>query len=76
MRGEIQAKLAHTPFRHKLIEDNRKTIIPRLLETVFHCVVREELWSALKRQKFPVVDFKRLRSCCIAEVKRNVPELF
>jgi hypothetical protein len=59
-----------------ILENNRKTIIPRLLETIFHCVVTEELWSAVKKLKFPTVNFRRLRACCITETKKNAPELF
>lgn len=55
---------------------DRKVVIPRLLETVFHCVVTEELWTPLKKSGFPTVDFKRLRAFCIALTKEHASDLF
>lgn len=50
--------------------------IPRLLETVFYDVVREELWDALKEIKFGAVNFTTLRALTIKRIKELVPELF
>ena len=51
--------------------------IPRLLHTVFYCVVTEELWDALKVRKFnDLVNFKELQQLCIQKVKQTKPELF
>jgi RNA ligase len=50
--------------------------IPQLLGTVFHDLVTEELWEALKKHKDPAVDFKTLRHFTIARVKSLLPELF
>ena len=50
--------------------------IPRLLETVFYSVVKEDCWNFVKKHKNPTVDFGRLRHFCIAAVKRHKPELF
>jgi len=44
----------------------------QLLGRVFHDVVTEELWDALKAVKgrrLPVVDFKRLQHCCYQRTK-------
>lgn len=60
----------------RVAERHRAKIIPRLLQIVFHCVVQEELWMALKKHKDPVIDFKRLRQHCIAQTKKFATELF
>jgi ATP-dependent RNA circularization protein (DNA/RNA ligase family) len=53
-----------------------KTMIPRLLATVFYCVVNEEMWAAVKKHKCPTVDFKRLRRFIEDRTKRFAPDLF
>lgn len=55
---------------------DRRILIPRLLESVFHCVVTEELWINLKKLKFPPVDFKRLRTFTNALTKEYASDLF
>lgn len=50
--------------------------IPRLLSTVFHCVVTESLWDAVKKHKNPTVDFKRLNRAVIERIREVAPELF
>ena len=59
-----------------VLEGARPKIIPRLLGTVFYDLVREDLWDALKKHKFPVVDFRRLRTHCILRTKHYAPDLF
>lgn len=54
----------------------RGQLIPRLLETVFHCVVTEELWAALKKHKNATINFGTLRKFVTAEVKKNAADLF
>lgn len=51
-------------------------LIPRLLETVFYSVVKEDTWDYVKKHKFPTIDFKRLRNFCIVRVKALRPDLF
>jgi hypothetical protein len=51
-------------------------LIPRLLDTVFYSIVREDAWEIVKRRKFPTIDFKRLRSFSIMRVKALRPDLF
>ncbi len=53
-----------------------RQVIPRLIETVWYEIVREELWSALKDHKNPVIDFKLLRKFVTHYTKQCVPELF
>ena len=50
--------------------------IPQLLGTVYHDVVTEELWNAIKKLKNPVVDFKQLNRHVVARVKVIRPEIF
>lgn len=62
--------------RKAVLEEARPNIIPRLLGMVFYELIREELWTALKKHKFPAVDFRRLRSHCILRTKQFAPDLF
>ncbi len=57
-------------------ERHRGQIIPQLLGTVFYEFVNEELWTALKKHKFPVVDFKKLRTHSVLQTKKHAPDLF
>lgn len=50
--------------------------IPRLLHTVFHDLVTEEIWNALKDFKNPKVDFGTLMRLSNAKVKDLMPSLF
>jgi hypothetical protein len=50
--------------------------IPRLLGQVYHDLVVEDLWEALKVFKNPKIDFKLLNQCCIAKTKQFKKELF
>ncbi len=50
--------------------------IPRLLNTVFHDLVNEEMWNAVKKFKNPTVNFKTLHSLTVLQVKTIRPELF
>lgn len=50
--------------------------IPRLLNTVYHDVVREDCWNFIKELKDPVIDFKKLRQFVVLKIKQNLPELF
>lgn len=50
--------------------------IPRLLSTVYHDLVKEEMWDAIKNLKFPVVNFRTLNHLTTAKVKELRPDLF
>lgn len=52
-----------------------RKMIPRLLGTVYYCLITEELWDLLKAFKNPTVDFKLLQSLCIAKTKELFPEM-
>ncbi len=51
-------------------------LIPRLLHTVYHCVVTEELWDCLKTINKGSVNFRELEQHCIKKVKETKPEIF
>jgi hypothetical protein len=51
-------------------------MIPRLLNTVYYSVVKEECWEFVKENKNPVIDFKRLQHFVFHEVKKKKAELF
>ena len=50
--------------------------IPRLLHTVFHDLVTEELWEAIKKHKNPRIDFKLLNHFVVKQTKILTPALF
>ena len=50
--------------------------IPRLLNTVFHVFIEEEMWHILKEYKNPTINFKTLNTFVIGKIKRVMPELF
>ena len=50
--------------------------IPRLLNSVFYDVVKEDIWEIVKEYKNPTIDFSRLMKCVFAHVKVYKPELF
>jgi hypothetical protein len=51
-------------------------MIPRLLNTVYYSVVKEEAWEFVKEHKNPTIDFKRLQHFVFNEVKQKKPMLF
>lgn len=50
--------------------------IPRLLNTVFYCLVKEESWNFIKEFKNPTIDFKRLHYFTLNKTKELMPHLF
>ena len=50
--------------------------IPRLLETIYHDLVTEEIYTILKKMSFPTINFKTLRVFVINRIKTLKPELF
>lgn len=67
-KAKIEAETGGWESRH----------IARLLGTVHHCVVTEELWPFLKANKRDsiIIDFKQLHRWCIETTKRVCPEMF
>lgn len=63
----------------KIVNENcgwSSRLIPRLLHTVYHSVVTEELWDCLKTINKGSVNFRELEQCCIKKVKETKPEIF
>lgn len=48
----------------------------RLLNTVYHDFVIEEIWQIVKKQKNPVINFKTLQHFVFAKVKKEYSQLF
>lgn len=54
----------------------RSEYIPRLLGTVYYCLITEELWEVLKKHKMPTINFRRLSAASNDRVKELLPHLF
>lgn len=50
--------------------------IPRLLNVIYYCLVREESWNFIKEHRNPTIDFKRLMLFTINRIKELMPQLF
>lgn len=50
--------------------------IPRLLNTVFYDVIKEDAWNFVKKYKNPTINFKTLQHFVFKEVKTKAPNLF
>ena len=50
--------------------------IPRLINVVFYCLVKEECWNFVKEFKNPTIDFKRLQFFCTQQIKAEIPNVF
>ncbi len=84
--AKIVHDIAGTPPSHSSSEmlkfyqgvmlSNRSTVIPRLLNTVFHCLISEEMWAILKKHKRPTIDFGKLWRLTTIRTKELIPGLF
>lgn len=74
----ITQELVDKEYSRIVAEDGnpRKSVPGMLLGTVWHCLVTECMWDAVKRYRNPVVDFSLLRKECETEVKMHRPEVF
>jgi len=63
-------------YYNQVMTTNRKQLIPRLLQTVFYCLIKEEMWSIVKKFKNPTVDFAKLNRLTIIRTKELAPEIF
>jgi hypothetical protein len=50
--------------------------IPKLLQTVFYCLVKEEAWNFIKKFKYPIINFKKLSILTTQKIKEIKSELF
>ena len=58
------------------VQWDRKTMIPRLIETVYHDVITEKLYDMLKELKSPTVNFKLLKGSVSRAIKEVGKEYF
>ena len=56
--------------------DWKSQYIPRLLNTVFHDIVQEDMWDIVQKHKRPTINFKTLMALTNRKVKEDVPEIF
>lgn len=50
--------------------------IPRLIDTLFYVLIKEESWNFIKKYKNPTINFKLLKSLMIVKIKEVKKELF
>lgn len=50
--------------------------IPQLLGRVYHALVNEDLWNALKEFRNPKIDFKTLNNLTVQKIKTEKQEIF
>jgi len=74
--AELRLDTVPGDWREHVEANHRAKIIPRLLTTVYHDLVTEELWDALKEHRDPKVDFKLLRSHVVGLTKKFAADLF
>ena len=51
-------------------------LIPRLIGTIYYCLVSEECWNFVREFKNPTVDFKKLQQLCTHRIKELMPNIF
>lgn len=82
----VEKQIADRYVTRDLVEKERSRIAaesygkggmePRLLSTVYHCLLTECIWDAVKRFKSPTVDFKKLRAECERRTRELLPDVF
>lgn len=55
---------------------SRHTLIPRLLNTVYYSLIKEETWNWVKEYKNPTINFKKLQQCSFNKTKEICKDLF
>lgn len=50
--------------------------IPQLLNTIYYCLINEEIWNILKEHKNPTIDFSKLKYYVTIEIKKHLSFLF
>lgn len=56
--------------------DWNSKMIPRLLNTIFHDLVTEEIWDFIKKNKNPTINFRTLQTLTNIKVKELLSEIF
>lgn len=86
-RTQVEDAIVGKYITRSLIEKERSKIemeagdwsskmIPRLLSTVYYCLISEESWNFVKEHKNPIIDFKKLAMLTTAKIKEVYPEVF
>lgn len=52
------------------------SLIPKLFQSVYHCLITEEMWHILKDFNNPTINFKRFKNFTIQKIKKVKPEIF
>lgn len=60
----------------ELVEPWSSNLIPKLLNTIFHELIVEEMWNILKRFKNPKINFKDLNNLTISKIKELLSDKF
>lgn len=60
----------------EFVQAMRGKIIPRLLGTLWHDFITEEIWTIAKKFKNPTIDLKRMNSILTSRAKEVLTELF
>jgi len=61
---------------HKFEADRGPINPSAALNIVWYCVVTEYMWDEIRRNKEPIIDFKKLKKTVFAKVREIRPELF
>jgi hypothetical protein len=85
-RALVEQQIAETFVTTALVEKEHAKIvaesgwsskrIPRLLNVVLYCIIKEDSWEFVKAHNFPTIDYRRLKHFAFARVKEIKPELF
>ncbi len=67
---KVQAKIINE------MDGWKSQYIPRLLQTVFYELIKEESWNFIKEYKMPIINFRTLSFFCNNKIKEMKPELF
>lgn len=78
---ETERKIANRWVTQTLVDKERAKIDtdpiqPRLLSTIYHCILTEEIVDIIKKLKNPTIDFRALQGCVNAKVKELASDLF
>ena len=60
----------------ELVEPWTPKLIPKLLNTIFHELIVEEMWNILKRFKNPKINFKDLNNLTTSKIKELLSDKF
>ena len=66
----------YAKIMNEMPDIERRILIPRLIESVFHSIVSEDMYDICKQYKMPTVSFKALKNECIKRIKEVKVELF